>query len=681
MSGWKLAWYLLLTSLGCVIGIRLINTTCEQIQFDVNVPEEIVLNTRGGTTLAITVTTLPERTHFTVLHYTAYSRNELSFHQIAVGGRVTHESGIQVFRGNNTTWMMVFLSSKPKFSGFYEIRIGDCYTTENLTAASMVLRYSGDDFNLTAPDIAIPSLKLYCPYISSYFLLKVFHQGTVIKQTDVFFDSPREDLFFLPINTTTNLTTEKYQCNAQNSPSFDEIDYYISISPIQNTFNLSLRVREDDNIQINLTNLCLPFSSKFVTSSDLTGITTSTALDPPLVTFSHDDVLLTDYNLTVAELSHNGQYSCLVTHILYEAQIQILDLYVKPLNVCAHSNGGCEHLCSTDIIADTFNCSCRPGYELTPDLFGCEDVNECLSNLLHDCVIPSQRCRNEPVGSYSCECADGYLLELSSGECQDVDECETQDGGCLHLCVNSQGSYSCQCKFGYTLLSIDNKTCIDLTSVEIENPPSLLTPIILASVFGVIFLLSIFTIVLLLIAVCKHTRAPTRLKYDMFAKRMSGDFKCHQQIANPAFRLDQSSLFGKRISPKKRASYGILEDNDFHLESHDIAVKRPLSLEQAALSEGTITELDYFPDDVILPKLLTTNPSPSTLPKYEPSRRPTDDSPESKRKYLPHSNMVPVLPSIGDNFQLRSVKTSSRHSGQDTYSQISNDIQIDQTFC
>ena len=450
-----------------------------------------------------------------------------------------------------------------------------------------------------------------------------------------------------------------------------------------------MRVREGDSLRIDLEALCLPFSSKFLTSSYLPDATANTALAVPGVSFALNGETVAESNLTVAQLSDNGSYSCLITHSLYEAQAKILDLFVKPLNVCAHSNGGCEHLCHTDIVADTFNCSCRPGYQLSSNSFDCEEVNECLSVSSHTCPVPSQRCLNEPVGSYTCECAEGFLLEDSSQACEDVDECGTENGDCLHICVNSVGTYYCECKFGYTLLQIDNKTCINLNTGDLDTPSSLVTPIILALIFSVVLILSICTIGLLLVAVCKRSRNPTRLKYEMFAKRMSGDFKCHQQVNNPAFRLDQTSLFGRRISPQKTGIYGLLEQEDLYAsEAKELKAQfdpRPRSLEQAALSDGAFAELDYLSDEVALPKPLSIDISPSTLPKYESVQRYPDKhadiSPLSRRNKLPHSNMVPVLPPIGDGFQLRSIRAPSRHSDQDTLSHISNDIKIDQTFC
>ena len=41
----------------------------------------------------------------------------------------------------------------------------------------------------------------------------------------------------------------------------------------------------------------------------------------------------------------------------------------------------------------------------------------------------------------------------------DDDECAISNGGCDHVCVNSNGTYHCECLDGYTLGS-DNLSCI-----------------------------------------------------------------------------------------------------------------------------------------------------------------------------------------------------------------------------
>ena len=43
-----------------------------------------------------------------------------------------------------------------------------------------------------------------------------------------------------------------------------------------------------------------------------------------------------------------------------------------------------------------------------------------------------------------------YDLSLSSFFA-DVDECATNNGGCIHTCLNTQGSYRCACRSGYEL--------------------------------------------------------------------------------------------------------------------------------------------------------------------------------------------------------------------------------------
>lgn len=124
MPNWKFAFCVVVATLACVAGTQLLNTTCERTQFEVNAIDTILLNT-GGTTLSISVANLPERTHFTLLHYTKLSRNEFSFHQIGEGSTVTHEFGIEVYHRDNNTWMVVFSSNNPEFTGYYEIRIGE----------------------------------------------------------------------------------------------------------------------------------------------------------------------------------------------------------------------------------------------------------------------------------------------------------------------------------------------------------------------------------------------------------------------------------------------------------------------------------------------------------------------------------------------------------------------------
>ncbi|XP_033096542.1 uncharacterized protein LOC117100827 [Anneissia japonica] len=44
-----------------------------------------------------------------------------------------------------------------------------------------------------------------------------------------------------------------------------------------------------------------------------------------------------------------------------------------------------------------------------------------------------------------CSCRSGF----SGLRCSDINECNENNGGCQHLCVNTEGSYYCQCYMGY----------------------------------------------------------------------------------------------------------------------------------------------------------------------------------------------------------------------------------------
>ena len=43
----------------------------------------------------------------------------------------------------------------------------------------------------------------------------------------------------------------------------------------------------------------------------------------------------------------------------------------------------------------------------------------------------------------------------------DVNECEECNGGCDHICTNTDGSYNCSCREGFDL-EIDDVSCIGM---------------------------------------------------------------------------------------------------------------------------------------------------------------------------------------------------------------------------
>ncbi|XP_072175589.1 uncharacterized protein [Diadema setosum] len=115
------------------------------------------------------------------------------------------------------------------------------------------------------------------------------------------------------------------------------------------------------------------------------------------------------------------------------------------LDECAEGLDECEQICGNTL--GSYTCSCRGGYELTPNMKDCIDINEC-DRATDDCS--ENAVCNNTIGSYTCRCNDGYRLTADNRTCVDVDEC-TIDLPCDTNadCANVEGSYTCSCRSGY----------------------------------------------------------------------------------------------------------------------------------------------------------------------------------------------------------------------------------------
>ncbi|XP_062383392.1 growth arrest-specific protein 6 [Sardina pilchardus] len=108
-----------------------------------------------------------------------------------------------------------------------------------------------------------------------------------------------------------------------------------------------------------------------------------------------------------------------------------------------------------------------PKYLACMDKFGDsekkkQDLITCVHNIPDQCS-PSPcysrgtvRCEDKK-GEFLCHCFTGW----TGPKCdQDVDECSERNGGCDHVCRNTQGSYHCYCHQGYALVGHHN--CVDI---------------------------------------------------------------------------------------------------------------------------------------------------------------------------------------------------------------------------
>ncbi|CAG5126620.1 unnamed protein product, partial [Candidula unifasciata] len=80
--------------------------------------------------------------------------------------------------------------------------------------------------------------------------------------------------------------------------------------------------------------------------------------------------------------------------------------------------------------------------------------DECL----HDNGGCVHLCMNTP-GNYSCLCRDGFILAADGKDCLDKNECFENKGGCQHHCINTLGSFECGCHQGYSL-DTNGKECV-----------------------------------------------------------------------------------------------------------------------------------------------------------------------------------------------------------------------------
>ncbi|KAJ8036652.1 Latent-transforming growth factor beta-binding protein 4 [Holothuria leucospilota] len=123
-------------------------------------------------------------------------------------------------------------------------------------------------------------------------------------------------------------------------------------------------------------------------------------------------------------------------------------------NDCA-SQSKCDQIC-TDT-PEHFVCSCRNGFELLPDGYSCQDIDECKrqESLCND----NSLCQNTE-GSYRCICRPGYRLISNTLLCLDINECRNENPCDVNeFCVNEYGSYHCECQPGFIRL---NNRCTDL---------------------------------------------------------------------------------------------------------------------------------------------------------------------------------------------------------------------------
>ena len=121
------------------------------------------------------------------------------------------------------------------------------------------------------------------------------------------------------------------------------------------------------------------------------------------------------------------------------------------IDECVQNISLCEGMHCRNTLG-SYQCYCQDGFWLAGDGSSCHDIDECVQNIS---LCEGMHCRNT-LGSYQCYCEDGFWLAGYGNSCHDIDECTYNP--CEQHCNNTLGSYMCSC-YARFVLSRDKHTC------------------------------------------------------------------------------------------------------------------------------------------------------------------------------------------------------------------------------
>lgn len=127
------------------------------------------------------------------------------------------------------------------------------------------------------------------------------------------------------------------------------------------------------------------------------------------------------------------------------------------MNECLDGRrGGCQQVCVDTF--DSYYCACEKGYKITNNFFDCRGRQYCR----YASEVKTTLC-------YCYERDDCDIRLLNGTFCANYDECRGEhgerNGGCHHICTDTEGSYRCSCRQGWTLAR-DQHQCIDVDECE-----------------------------------------------------------------------------------------------------------------------------------------------------------------------------------------------------------------------
>uniref|UniRef100_A0A671SMZ0 Signal peptide, CUB and EGF-like domain-containing protein 2 n=1 Tax=Sinocyclocheilus anshuiensis TaxID=1608454 RepID=A0A671SMZ0_9TELE len=126
---------------------------------------------------------------------------------------------------------------------------------------------------------------------------------------------------------------------------------------------------------------------------------------------------------------------------------------------CVFNNGGCQHVCVNTM--GSYECRCKEGFFLSDNQHTCihRSVGDCM-NKEHGCA---HFCKETPKGGVACECRPGFELAKNQRGC--ILTCNHGNGGCQHICEDTEQRPICRCHVRYTLHA-DGRTCVEMCAVN-----------------------------------------------------------------------------------------------------------------------------------------------------------------------------------------------------------------------
>ncbi|XP_043100359.1 signal peptide, CUB and EGF-like domain-containing protein 2 isoform X6 [Puntigrus tetrazona] len=127
---------------------------------------------------------------------------------------------------------------------------------------------------------------------------------------------------------------------------------------------------------------------------------------------------------------------------------------------CVFNNGGCQHVCVNTM--GSYECRCKEGFFLSDNQHTCihRSVGLSCMNKEHGCA---HICKETPKGGVACECRPGFELAKNQRGC--ILTCNHGNGGCQHICEDTEQGPICRCHVRYTLHT-DGRACVETCAVN-----------------------------------------------------------------------------------------------------------------------------------------------------------------------------------------------------------------------